>query len=252
MLRAIADLRAEVNELDGIVARLEPNRWATPTPSPGWTIAHQVAHLAWTDRVAALAVRGDPRFAVLRTRLMETSDGMVDGGAEWAGLGADEILLRWRHARAELFESLAKSAAMQRVDWFGPSMSVVTLAASRLMETWAHGLDVSDALGYTRPATDRLRWIAHLGVRTRDFSFVNRGLPAPGRPFRVELVAPAGQVWSWGPDDACQSVVGSAEDFCLLVTRRRNARELDLAASGPDAERWLTIAQAFAGPPGYR
>jgi hypothetical protein len=45
-------------------------------------------------------------------------------------------------------------------------------------------------------------------------------------------------------------VTGSAADFCALVTRRRAPAELDLVAVGPDAQHWLTIAQAFAGPPG--
>jgi hypothetical protein len=41
-----------------------------------------------------------------------------------------------------------------------------------------------------------------------------------------------------------------AYDFCLLVTQRRHRDDPDLVATGPDADRWLDIAQAFAGPPG--
>ena len=118
------------------------------------------------------------------------------------------------------------------------------------METWAHGLDVADALGVKRPATARLRSIAHIGVRTRDFAFSINGLTPPPEPFRVELSAPDGSVWEWGPDDAAQRVTGSAEDFCMLVTQRRPRADLDVHADGDDAEKWLTIAQAFAGPPG--
>jgi uncharacterized protein (TIGR03084 family) len=118
------------------------------------------------------------------------------------------------------------------------------------METWAHGLDVADALGVSRPATSRLRSIAHIGVRTRDFAFAINGLAPLADPFRVELRAPDGTAWTWGPDDAPQRVTGSAEDFCMLVTQRRPRSELDVTADGDDAERWLGIAQAFAGPPG--
>ena len=124
------------------------------------------------------------------------------------------------------------------------------MATARMMETWAHGLDVADALGVKRPATARLKSIAHIGVRTRDFAFAINGLPAPAEPFLVELLAPDGSTWSWGPDDAAQRVTGSAEDFCLLVTQRRPRAELDVTAVGPDAQKWVTIAQAFAGPPG--
>ncbi len=98
--------------------------------------------------------------------------------------------------------------------------------------------------------TDRLRSIAHLGVRTRDYVFVANELTPPSEPFAVQLRAPGGDVWSWGPADAAQPVTGAAEDFCFLVTHRRPLRALDLTAQGPDAQRWLEIAQAFAGPPG--
>ena len=124
------------------------------------------------------------------------------------------------------------------------------MATARLMETWAHGLDVADALGVHRPPTARLKSIAHIGVRTRDFAFSVHGLPAPAAPFLVELRAPDGSLWTWGPSDAEQRVAGSAEDFCQLVTQRRPRAELDVTAVGADAQHWLTIAQAFAGPPG--
>jgi uncharacterized protein (TIGR03084 family) len=124
------------------------------------------------------------------------------------------------------------------------------MATARLMETWAHGLDVADALGVKRPATARLRSIAHIGVRTRDFAFSINGLTPPADPFHVELRAPDGSVWEWGPKDAVQRVTGSAEDFCMLVTQRRPPTDLDVTADGAEAVKWLSIAQAFAGPPG--
>ena len=124
------------------------------------------------------------------------------------------------------------------------------MATARLMETWAHGQDVADALGVDRPATARLRNVAHIGVRTRDFAYAIRGLTPPAEPFRVELTAPDGSAWTWGPDDAAQRVNGPALDFCLLVTQRRHRDELALRATGPDADTWLEIAQAFAGAPG--
>jgi uncharacterized protein (TIGR03084 family) len=118
------------------------------------------------------------------------------------------------------------------------------------METWAHALDVYDALGTSQEPTDRIRHIAHLGVRTRNYAFGVHGLEPPAEEFRVELTAPSGALWTWGPEDAAQSVTGSAYDFCLRVTQRRHRDDLDLVATGPDADRWLDIAQAFAGPAG--
>ena len=124
------------------------------------------------------------------------------------------------------------------------------MATARFMETWAHALDVYAALGVEPQRTDRVRHVAHLGVRTRDFAFAVHELAPPPEEFRIDLVAPSGEQWSWGPEDAAQTVTGSAWDFCLLVTQRVHRDDTDLVAAGADARRWLTIAQAFAGPAG--
>jgi uncharacterized protein (TIGR03084 family) len=102
----------------------------------------------------------------------------------------------------------------------------------------------------TREPTLRLRHVAHLGVRTRDYAYLIRDRPAPTDPFRVELTGPNGEWWTWGPEDAPQRVTGPSLDFCLLVTQRRHRDDLALKATGRDADEWLDIAQAFAGPPG--
>jgi uncharacterized protein (TIGR03084 family) len=247
----VADLRAESDELDALVADLPAARWADSTPAPGWTIAHQIAHLLWTDRVALMAVTDEGAFATVLEEAARNPTGFVDASAEeLAAVSPTQLLADWRQTRARLHEELLAVADGRKLPWFGPPMSAASMVTARLMETWAHGLDVADTLGVKRPATTRLRSIAHIGVRTRDFAFAINGLTPPAEPFRVELRAPDGSTWSWGPDDAKQRVTGSAEDFCMLVTQRRPRSALDVHAAGDDAERWLSIAQAFAGPPG--
>jgi uncharacterized protein (TIGR03084 family) len=247
----VADLHAESDALDTLVADLPADAWTTMTPSPGWTVAHQIAHLLWTDRVALISVTDEPAFADLLGEAAKNPAGFVDDGAEeLAIVPPDQLLADWRETRSRLHTALLGVTDGRKLPWFGPPMSASSMATARLMETWAHGLDVADALGARLPATARLRSIAHIGVRTRDFAFAINGVPAPSEPFRVELRAPDGDTWEWGPEDAAQRVTGSAEDFCLLVTQRRPPSELAVAAEGADAEKWLTIAQAFAGPPG--
>lgn len=247
----VAELRAESDELDALVAPLDTGRWADPTPSPGWTIAHQIGHLLWTDRAALTAVTDETAFAEALSAAAQDPDGFVDAGAEeLAAVPPAELLSDWRSTRERLHDELLAVAEGRKLPWFGPPMSATSMATARLMETWAHGLDVADALGVKRPASQRLRSIAHLGVRTRDYAFAVHNLTPPAEPFLVELRGPGGDTWSWGPPDAVQRVAGSAEDFCFLVTQRRPLTALDLAASGTDAQRWLEIAQAFAGPPG--
>lgn len=247
----VADLRAESDELDALVADLPAARWSESTPSPGWTIAHQIAHLLWTDRVALTAVTDEAGFAAVLEEASKDPSGFVDAGAEELALTPpDELLADWRRTRSRLHDELLTVADGRKLPWFGPPMSAPSMATARLMETWAHGLDVADALGVDRPGTARLKSIAHIGVRTRDFAFAVNGLAPPADPFLVELSAPDGSTWSWGPGDAAQRVTGSAQDFCMLVTQRRPRSQLDVTATGADAERWLGIAQAFAGPPG--
>lgn len=247
----VADLRSESDELDALVADLPAEQWATETPAPGWTIAHQIAHLLWTDRVALKSVTDEAAFAAVLEEAATDPTGFVDAGAEDVALTPPpQLLADWRATRARLHEELLAVADGRKLPWFGPPMSAASMATARLMETWAHGLDVADALGVERTATERLKSIAHIGVRTRDYAFVVNGLTPPQDPFYVELRAPDGSVWTWGPQDAVQRVTGSAEDFCMLVTQRRPRSALDVHPVGDDAERWLTIAQAFAGPPG--
>lgn len=247
----VDDLRAESDDLDGLVADLPAERWAGATPASGWTIAHQIAHLLWTDRVALLSIDDEAGFNEVLGAAAEDPSGFVDRGAEEiAATAPDTLLADWRHTRRRLHDALLTVPDGRKLPWFGPPMSAASMATARLMETWAHGLDVADALGVTRQATARLRSIAHIGVRTRDFAFAINGLDPPKDPFRVELTAPDGSTWTWGPEDATQRVTGSAEDFCFLVTQRRPRAALDVSAEGGDARTWLTIAQAFAGPPG--
>ena len=248
----VDDLDAESAALDALVAGLPAGDWARPTPAPGWTIAHQIGHLWWTDQVALTSVTDETGFAAVVAEAATDPAGFVDAAAESlvATTPPDRMLDGWRATRDALHAALREVPEGRKLQWFGPPMSAASMATARLMETWAHGLDVADALGVAVPGSGRLKSIAHLGVRTRDFAFTVHGLTPPAEPFRVELSAPDGELWVWGPADAAQRVSGSALDFCHLVTQRRPRSELDLVASGPDAQRWLTIAQAFAGPPG--
>ncbi|MFF1559929.1 TIGR03084 family metal-binding protein [Streptomyces sp. NPDC058279] len=247
-----ADLRAEGAELDSLVGELPQEGWATATPAAGWTVAHQIAHLHWTDQAALLALTDAEGFAVMAEEAVKAPDTFVDeGAAEGALLDPADLSARWRAGRAALDAALAAADPEARFPWYGPPMKAASMASARLMETWAHGQDVADALGVRRVPTARLRHVARIGVRARDYAYAVRGLPAPGAEFRVELLAPDGvTTWAYGPEDAEQRVMGPALDFCLLVTRRAHRADLALTATGADADRWLDIAQAFAGPPG--
>ena len=247
----LADLAAECADLDALVAELPEAQWAQATPDAGWTIAHQIGHLAWTDDVAALAASDPDEFQRLIQRALANYDGYVDrAAAERATAPPAALLAGWREGRAALLTALAAVPDGQKLPWFGPPMSAASMATARLMETWAHGQDVADTLGITRTPTGRLRHVAHIGIRARDFAYLVNDRPVPAEQFRVELRGPDGDLWTWGPPASAQRVTGTALDFCLLVTQRRNLADLRVRAEGSDAAEWLGIAQAFAGPPG--
>ncbi|TDD48726.1 TIGR03084 family protein [Kribbella antibiotica] len=247
----LADLRAESAELDQLVGGLAAGEWSQATPAEGWTIAHQIAHLAWTDEAARLAAAEPEGFAELLQRGAANPTGYVDdAAAESAALPPDQLLVYWRETREDLREALKAVPAGEKIPWFGPPMSATSMATARLMETWAHGQDVADTLGVRRPPSSRLRHVAHLAVRTRGFAYLLHGKQAPDVEIRVELTGPDGDVWTWGPEDAAQRVSGPALDFCLLATQRRHRDDLELVAVGADADEWLGIVQAFAGMPG--
>lgn len=248
----LADLRDESEELDALVAGLPAERWALPTPAEGWTLAHQIAHLAWTDRQALSSATDPEGFAHAVRKAVAAPLTFVDEGAQDGARQAPEVLLAsWRAGREALLGALAEQPAGVKLPWFGPPMSVASMATGRLMETWAHGQDIADALGVARTPTARLRHIARIGVRARDFSYAAHRLTPPDAEFRVELTAPDGTVWAYGPPEAGQRVTGDALEFCLLVTQRAHRADVpSVRAEGDEAERWLGIAQAFAGPPG--
>jgi uncharacterized protein (TIGR03084 family) len=240
------DLAAEHADLDALVASLSEGQWSLPTPAEGWTIRDTILHLALTDEVAALAAADPAGFERYRQQRRTGPDPFESRRS----MSAAELLPLWRSNRHHLLDALARVDPKARITWFGPPMSAMSHATARLMETWAHGQDVLDALGLDRQDTPRLKHVAHLGVRTRAYSYGQRGLAPPATEVRVELMAPGGAVWTWGDAAAPDRVVGPADDFCLVVVQRRHLDDTDLVCEGPHAREWLLIAQAFAGQAG--
>jgi uncharacterized protein (TIGR03084 family) len=245
----LADLAEEEADLDRVVRALDDDSWLTPTPAAGWDIRDAVAHLATSEDLAGLALSDTDAFATrlaaMLADLAGTEAALVAAGRARPG---GEVLEWWRGARSRVLDQLQTRDARDRIPWITGLMSATSFATARLMETWAHGQDVVDALRVIRPPTARLRHIADLGVRTRAFSFVINDREPPGVDVRVELAAPDGATWTWGTSDDAV-VRGDALDFCLVVTQRRGFTATDLEVRGSVAREWIGIAQAFAGPP---
>jgi len=246
----LADLADETGSLLAMLDGLAPADWERPTTAEGWAVRDQVSHLAFFDD-AIVEAAGDP------AAFERSAAELVGGGADFPDRVAEdhrsvapaELLAWFRDSRRALIGSLGRLDARHRLPWYGTTMSVTSAVTARLMETWAHGEDVAEALSVRRAPTARLRHVAHLGVATLGFSFTGHRQPVPSAPVRVELDGPAGERWSWGDEAAGDRVAGPALDFCLVVTQRRPVAATALEVDGEVAHRWMAIAQAFAGPP---
>jgi uncharacterized protein (TIGR03084 family) len=245
-----ADLAAEHESLDAVVRDLSASAWDLPTPAPGWSVRDQISHLWYFDGAAVLAAT-DPEAFAESTRVLLSSGGTDLAVEPGRTMTPAALLGAWRAGRVQLLEVLGGLDPNARIPWYGPSMGARSFATARLMETWAHGQDVVDAVGATRPPTERLRHVAHIGVRARPFSYAVRGLELPDGDVFVALDPPGGgEPWTWGQPESPDRVTGPALDFCLVVTQRRHPSDTALVAAGPLATEWIGIAQAFAGPPG--
>ena len=225
MREILSDLVAEEQHLDQFLQGLSTREWKKKTPAPGWTIQDQVSHLAHLEGFAA------------------------------------EVIELWRHGRADVVEALSRMLATDRIPWICGEMSARSFATMRLMETWAHGIDIKVAiLGRMTPIpeddleedeedpiadTPRLRHIAWLGQKSLPFAFEQAGETYPSQGIRVELMGPKYAAWRFGPEDTDQVIRGMAADWCRVVVRRQPASETGLKAVGASAERALEIARAY-------
>ena len=243
------DLSDEYEALDAIVAPLREDQWNLITPFIGWSIKTEIAHVAYFDGTARLAATDAEAFSRHVEEVFKSEESYLESQKEIRAWPPAVVLDYWRQERRALTKALEPLGPKDRLPWYGPTMSARSFATARIMETWAHGQDIVDTLGIERAPTDRLRHVSHLGVTTFGWSHANRGLEVPDVPFRVELVSPSGKIWAWGPEDAAESVRGTALDFCLVVVQRRHVDDTDLKVAGDVVRHWMFIAQAFAGPP---
>ncbi|YCK37255.1 TIGR03084 family metal-binding protein [Actinomadura sp. ATCC 39365] len=245
------DLAADGDQLDALVSGLDAQQWKLPTPAPGWTIADQIAHLAFIFRLATAAATDAEAFTAMTAGAEKNFDGAVNAALKaFENDSPATLLAKWRAGRSEVHAGLAAVPAGEVVPWLVNPLPPIVLACAGIMETFAHGQDVADALGVRLERTDRLRHLVVFAVLTRDFGYLSRGLTPPAEQFRFEITGPSGEVWAYGPEDAAQRISGPAEDFCLLVTRRRHRADVAVTATGEEADRWLDIAQAYRGPAG--
>ncbi|PIE14072.1 MAG: TIGR03084 family protein [Rhodobacterales bacterium] len=252
-MQAATDLREEIEVLSDVVTPLSQPELDRETLFKGWSVEDILGHLHMFDVAALKALQGPELFAKMAGPILA---GMKAGKTfremqyEWLdGLSGVDLRAAWYQTAVELADGFAARDPKDRVQWFGPGMSVQSAATARQMEVWAHGQAVFDLLGLRRKETDRIRNIAHLGVVTYGWSFACRGQEAPEPAPHVRLIAPSGAVWEWNETQDDNRVEGHAVEFAQVVAQTRNVADTGLKTVGDAATRWMATAQCFAGPP---
>ncbi|MEJ5375770.1 MAG: TIGR03084 family metal-binding protein [bacterium] len=248
MKEILDDLKAEQEALLELLLQLKDSHWDLPSPAQGWTLRDCVSHIAHIDEVAVQILKGDlsPLEEAKRVLMGFNEIGVKRGRS----MSSREILDWWERSRTEMLERLSGLDPKSRIPWFAMPMSAKAFATARLMETWAHGLDIFDAAGRVPKDTDRLRHVALLACLARPWAYQVNGLQPPSTALRVELRLPSGKLWSHGPEDAPELIRGSASEFCRVAVRRLHYQDTSLEAQGDEAKRFLQIAQTYAGLPG--
>ncbi|WP_050799834.1 maleylpyruvate isomerase family mycothiol-dependent enzyme [Streptomyces himastatinicus] len=243
----LADLADEQREFGALVRSLTDADWARDSAADGWTVADQVSHLADTEEVARDTLTGGPRaFAEAVPAYPTAEDFTAAGCRRGDGLSPGDLTAWWDKAGTETRRLLAARAPGDRVAW-GFGMTTEVFATARLMEHWAHGLDIRDALGLPVAETPRLRHIAALGHATLRYALGRaRVRPPADRSLRLELTAYDGTGHTVGPDDATDVLHGPLLAWCRVATRRtRGSATGELTAEGELAELALLHARAY-------
>ena len=246
------DLRDESEALYQIMTDLPDAEFTTPTGFKNWTFNDILEHLhiwnvaayeSYADEAAFDAFVDKVKADIMAGNLKKFERTYING------LAGQALLITWHDYYIKMSDAFSEVDLKHRVKWVGPDMSVRSSITARLMETWAHGLAIYDALGVVRQDSDRIKNIVVLGVNTFNWSFQVKGQTPTGPIPYIELIAPSGEIWKFGEPSDVSAVTGTASEFCQVVTQTRNILDTNLNLTGEVAKAWMTHAQCFAGPP---
>ncbi len=248
----IEDLIAQQAELRALIAPCGDIEFHAPTPCEGWDVADVLLHLAATNELSASSARGELDHLARGFVSMERDrDQTVDeaAAAQVASereIGGAAIAKRWEASAEELVAEFRRGDPHRRVTWVSGKLSLHTLAATRLSETWIHTNDIAEALAVDVTPTDRLRHIARLAWRTIPYAFSMSDATLSG-PVAVHLVAPSGAQWDFVPDEPTVTTIrGTAIDFCNVAGRRKTPNQTALQGEGPDVGNVLALVRTYA------
>ena len=154
----VDDLIAEASTIDALVQDFTEEDWNRQAAyCDTWTLKDVITHIAFFDYCAAelLCGRGESVNAVADAASEQDEHYHVLAYRDKSGA---EILNWWREQRTIMCDKFMELGPKGRVPWAAgiPPMSVRSLASARLMELWAHSVDIYDALGIDPVVKERI------------------------------------------------------------------------------------------------
>ncbi len=254
MREILSDLVAEQQALDQFLQRINERQWKLPTSAPGWSIKDVVSHLAYAERFGAQVLSEGPSV-IKKAKVTDIDSWTTLGIVEGREMRYQQVIEWWRNSRADVVDALSRMEGTERVAWIGGDMSARAFATLRLMETWAHGLDIKDAmedlLTYDEEEEDptldtsRIRHVAWLAHRMLPYAFAEAGEDFPETGIRVELMGPRYARWVYGPEDAPDIIKGIASEWCRIAVQRMDHNATGLKTEGDKAETAITVVRTY-------
>ena len=253
MLEQAIHFKEESDALYKLLINADKNSFKLKTQFKSWTINDVLYHLHVWNIAALLSLKNENEFKEFMQNFMEAVKS-GNSAREYEKILSDnteglDLLNLWKETYEKISNEFAKSDPKKRVKWAGPDMSVRSSITARHMETWAHGQEIFDQLGFERIDTDRIKNIVVIGVNTFGWTYINRNLSIPEKMPKLSLLSPSNELWEWNEDNEEDMILGSATEFSQVVTQVRNINDTSLKVSGKIANEWMSIAQCFAGPP---
>ncbi len=242
----INDLIAEQVTVDELVNKLTEEQWHMDIPVEMWNIKDAILHIAFFDYAANKLMTGgaDELLAISP----ESGEDKYVRATAFHHLTGAEALSWWREERTRMTSTFYSKNPKDRIPWApGLPMSAKSLVSARLMELWAHSVDIYDALGIEPVVEDRIASTLFLSWQARPNAYRINNFEMPETPMYLELTLPSGKIWTKGDPTADNYIKGTAKEWALVSIRRRNWMDTDLEVIGEEARRYASIVQTYAG-----
>ena len=218
MKEILSSLVAEQQLLDQYLQSIPVRNWNTKTTFKNWTITEHVSYLAGLEDLAfnALKKKGTD-FNKYRgpTGLGKFEKNSITKGKD---MRPQDVIEWWRLSRAKVVEILADATPGRKIKWWNNEIDYLTFAATKLSETWSHGLDIYECMKKDYEDSVRIEHVALYGfLNIEKISKLNK---LKYENVRIELIGPEYKAWQFGDEKSENTINGNAGDWCRVVTGR--------------------------------